>query len=74
AAPGAPAGGDPKAPRAEPCALEDVERRHVAEVLAWAGGNVTHAARVLGIDRMTLYNKMKRYGLKRPDDDEARRS
>jgi DNA-binding NtrC family response regulator len=29
---------------------------------------------VLGIDRMTLYNKMKRYGLKRPDDDEARRS
>jgi two-component system, NtrC family, response regulator AtoC len=69
----APAG-DARAPRAEPCALEDVERRHVAEVLAWAGGNVTHAARVLGIDRMTLYNKMKRYGLKRPDDDEARRS
>ena len=51
--------------------LEDVERRHVAAVLAQTNGNVTQAARVLGIDRMTLYNKMKRYGLKRPEEDEA---
>jgi len=60
-----PAGGE------EPVSLEEVEKRHVAEVLSWAGGNVTHAARVLGIDRMTLYNKMKRYGLRRPDEDAA---
>ncbi len=62
AAAGAPGGS------AEPATLEDVERRHVADVLAWAGGNVTHAARALGIDRMTLYNKIKRYGLRRGDE------
>jgi DNA-binding NtrC family response regulator len=56
-------------PQGEPLSLEALEKRHVAEVLAWTGGNVTHAARVLGIDRMTLYNKMKRYGLRRPEDD-----
>ncbi len=54
------------APEGEPLSLEEIERRHVAEVLRWAGGNVTHAARVLGIDRMTLYNKIKRYGLRPP--------
>jgi DNA-binding NtrC family response regulator len=48
-----------------PLSLEEVEKRHVAGVLDWAGGNITHAARVLGIDRMTLYNKIKRYGLRR---------
>jgi two-component system, NtrC family, response regulator AtoC len=61
--------------RGEPPSLEEIERRHVAEVLAFTNGNVTQAARVLGIDRMTLYNKMKRYGLRRPEeDDRARRS
>jgi len=65
-------------PVGDPPSLEVVEKRHVADVLSWAGGNVTHAARVLGIDRMTLYNKMKRYGLRRSEEDEgavaARRS
>jgi len=51
----------------DPLSLEEVEKRHVADVLSWAGGNVTHAARVLGIDRMTLYNKIKRYGLRRSE-------
>ncbi len=51
-----------------PLSLEAVEKRHVAEVLAHAGGNVTHAARILGIDRMTLYNKIKRYQLRRRVD------
>jgi two-component system response regulator AtoC len=54
-------------PSGGPLSLEEVEKRHVEEVLRWAGGNVTHAARVLGIDRMTLYNKIKRYGLRRSD-------
>jgi two-component system, NtrC family, response regulator AtoC len=59
------------APSGEPLPLEEVEKRHVADVLSWAGGNVTHAARVLGIDRMTLYNKMKRWGLHRSEQDAA---
>jgi DNA-binding NtrC family response regulator len=49
--------------------LEEVERRHVAAVLLNVGGNVTHAARVLAIDRVTLYSKIKKYGLKRHEDD-----
>jgi two-component system response regulator AtoC len=46
-----------------------VERRHVAAVLLHVGGNVTHAARSLAIDRVTLYNKIKKYGLKRYEDE-----
>jgi DNA-binding NtrC family response regulator len=54
----------------EPLSLEEVEKRHIAGVLNWTGGNVTQAARVLGIDRMTLYNKIKRYGLRRSSDQD----
>jgi len=44
-------------------ALADVEAEHIRNVLANTDGNRTHAARVLGIDRKTLRNKMQRYGL-----------
>ena len=46
-------------------ALADVEREHVARVLERHGWNITHAAEALGIDRVTLYNKIKKYGLRR---------
>ncbi len=46
-----------------PMSLEEVEKRHIVEVLNWARGNVTQSARILGIDRVTLYNKIKRYQL-----------
>jgi DNA-binding NtrC family response regulator len=45
--------------------LDEVEKRHIASVLASTGGNVSQAARVLGIDRVTLYNKMRKYTLRR---------
>jgi DNA-binding NtrC family response regulator len=45
--------------------LAAMEKDHVARVLRDCGGNVTQAAKVLGIDRATLYNKLKRYGLRR---------
>jgi len=51
--------------------LEEVERRHITAVLQAAGGNVTQAARTLDIDRVTLYNKIKKYGLRRGEDDGA---
>jgi DNA-binding NtrC family response regulator len=50
--------------------LEEVEKRHVAAVLAHAGGNVSQSARILGIDRVTLYNKMRKYGIRRDGEDE----
>ncbi len=45
-------------------ALEEVERRHIAEVLKRTDWNITQAARVLAIDRVTVYNKIKKYGLR----------
>jgi transcriptional regulator of acetoin/glycerol metabolism len=44
--------------------LESLEESHVRRVLREEGGNVSAAARVLGIDRGTLYNKMKKYGIR----------
>jgi DNA-binding NtrC family response regulator len=43
--------------------LEDIERRHIARVLAHNGGNRSRAARSLGISRATLYEKLHKYGL-----------
>jgi DNA-binding NtrC family response regulator len=44
-------------------AREIVERRKIAEALQKAGGNRSHAARLLGISRSALYNKLKSYDL-----------
>jgi two-component system, NtrC family, response regulator AtoC len=44
--------------------LESVERRHIASVLEQTGGNITQAARILDIDRVTLYNKIKKFRLR----------
>jgi two-component system response regulator HydG len=41
--------------------LEEVERRHILAVLARLGGSKSAAARVLGVDRATLYRKLERY-------------
>ena len=38
--------------------LEEVERRYILRVLEAVGGNKTVAARVLGLDRKTLYRKL----------------
>jgi DNA-binding NtrC family response regulator len=46
--------------------LQAVEADHVRRVLATCNFNVSRAAEVLGIDRVTLYNKMKKYGISRP--------
>jgi DNA-binding NtrC family response regulator len=46
---------------AGPPALADVERAHIEEVLEGTGGNKREAARLLGIDRRTLYRKLRRY-------------
>jgi len=45
--------------------LNAMEKDHIQRVLREMNGNVTQSARVLGIDRATLYNKMKRYGIQR---------
>ena len=42
--------------------LAEIEKRHILRVLSSTGGNKTRAARILGIDTKTLYNKLKSYG------------
>ena len=39
--------------------LDEVERRHIARVLRHTDGNVSQAARILGIDRKTVYRKLE---------------
>lgn len=39
--------------------LEEVERRYIKFVLKAVGGNKSQAARILGLDRTTLYRKLK---------------
>ena len=50
-----------KAPTTGPRTLEQAERDVIHEALAASGGNRTHAARILGIARSTLLEKLKRY-------------
>ena len=51
------AGNDPT----ELVPLEEVERRYILRVLEAVAGNKTAAARVLGLERKTLYRKLERY-------------
>lgn len=46
--------------------LEAVERAHILRILNETGWNIQRSAQILGIDRTTLYNKIKKYGLQRP--------
>ena len=51
--------------------LAEVERRHIARVLAAANGNKTRTAKILGISRAALWRKLKRMTLpdqSRPPD------
>ena len=43
--------------------LEDQEMSYINWVLAEVGGNKTLAAQILGIDRVSLWRKLKKYGL-----------
>ena len=46
--------------------LQEVERRHIHHVLTAHRWNITRCAKILGIDRSTLYSKIRRYRLTRP--------
>jgi two-component system response regulator AtoC len=46
-----------------PQSLDDMERTAILQALARCHGNKKKAAELLGIQRPTLYNKMKRYAI-----------
>ncbi len=43
--------------------MADVEREHILRTLRSVGGNKAETARSLGLDRKTLYRKLREYGL-----------
>jgi DNA-binding NtrC family response regulator len=50
-------------------ALEEVERRHIERVMQAAGGQKTRAAEILGINRSTLWKKLRQYEGAGEDDE-----
>jgi len=51
---------------ADDLTLLTLERQHIVRVLDDFAWNQTQAAKALGIDRVTLYHKIRRFGLKPP--------
>jgi DNA-binding NtrC family response regulator len=43
--------------------LREIEKEHISSVLEQTNWNIKKSAETLGIDRSTLYHKIKRYGL-----------
>lgn len=41
--------------------LDNVEKDHITQVLSQVYGNRSKASKILGIQRKTLYEKMRRY-------------
>ena len=48
---------------ATPTTLEEQEAEHILHVLQMADGNRTQAAKMLGIDRVSLWRKLKKLGI-----------
>jgi DNA-binding NtrC family response regulator len=48
--------------------LEDMEREHIRMILGENKWNIIRSAQVLGIDRVTLYNKIKKYKMKKEEE------
>ncbi len=46
--------------------LRDVEKAHIIQILDNNQWNIARSSKILGIDRSTLYSKIKRYKLKKP--------
>jgi two-component system response regulator HydG len=49
--------------------LQTVEKNHIVDVLRDTGGNKSRAARILGLDRKTLYRKVRAYGIDSAQSD-----
>jgi DNA-binding NtrC family response regulator len=46
-----------------PTTLKALERQHIARVLSYTKGNISQAAKILGVQRNTIKNKIREYGL-----------
>jgi len=48
-------------------ALKDIEKAHIEKILHNNQWNIAKSSKILGIDRTTLYSKIKRYCIKKSD-------
>lgn len=46
--------------------LDELERKHIGKILKKYEWNISRAARALNVDRVTLYNKIRKFGLRKP--------
>ena len=53
------------APQTKAFTLKDVEKAHIRQVLVENQWNIARSAKILGIDRSTLYSKIKRYQIRK---------
>jgi DNA-binding NtrC family response regulator len=53
-------------PNGAPKSLDEIERAHILRTLETVKWNQTRAAEILGIDRVTLHHKLKKYGWSKP--------
>jgi len=51
--------------RPGPMSLEEMEKGHIRQVLEGCNWNISQAAKLLDVDRGTLYNKMRRFSFER---------
>ncbi|MFZ0725507.1 MAG: sigma-54 dependent transcriptional regulator [Desulfobacterales bacterium] len=51
--------------------LEELEKKHIHEVLDATGGNRARAAEILGINTSTVYRKIEKYGLEEQPEKEV---
>ena len=56
-------------PNGAPKSLDEIEKAHILRTLETVNWNQTRAADILGIDRVTLHHKLKKYGWSRPTAD-----
>lgn len=50
--------------------LDQVEQEYILEVLRQTNGHQIRAAEILGVDRRTLYRKLRRYRVRSPEPDQ----
>jgi len=57
------------APTGKVYSLEELEKQHIERVLKETKGHRGQTASLLGIDRKTLYQKIKKYRLNKEQED-----
>ena len=46
--------------------IKEIEKQELIEALTKTGGNQSRAAEILGVSRVTVWNRMKRFGIQTP--------